>query len=161
MNYKRFEKFLNFDLFVSCLALLILIVLTFGAVVMRYFINRPIIWGEEVQLFCIVFMVFFGAGAGFRAGAHVAIDFLVDLFPPKAQKTVETVIWLCSIAILCYFTVQSAGFVGQMFRTRRTSEILDIPYFITYAAFPIGCILMILNYIFSTIVRLTGKGEEK
>jgi TRAP-type C4-dicarboxylate transport system permease small subunit len=48
-----------------------------------------------------------------------------------------------------------------MFRTRLTSEILDIPYFITYAAFPIGCILMILNYIFSAIVRFTGKEEEK
>lgn len=157
MNYKRIERLLNFDLVVSCSALAVLIIVTFGAVVMRYFINRPIIWGEEVQLFCIVFVVFFGAGAGFRTGSHVAIDFLVDRFPPRAQKIVETVIYVFSIVILIYFAVQSASFMAQMYRTRRTSEILDIPYFITYAGFPIGCVIMIVNYTLSVFIRFFNK----
>jgi TRAP-type C4-dicarboxylate transport system permease small subunit len=161
MNYKRIEKFLNFDYVVSCSALAVLIIVTFGAVVMRYFINRPIIWGEEVQLFCIVFVVFFGAGAGFRTGSHVAIDFLVDRFPPGLRKIVELVIYIVSILILVYFSVQSASFVAQMYRTRRVSEILDIPYFITYAAFPAGCGLMIVNYTLSVFIHFfSGKETE-
>ncbi|MDR1637744.1 MAG: TRAP transporter small permease [Treponema sp.] len=161
MNYKRVEKFLNFDYVVSCSALAVLIIVTFGAVIMRYFINRPIIWGEEVQLFCIVFVVFFGAGAGFRTGSHVAIDFLVDHFPPGPRKVIEFVIYAFSIIILAYFAVQSANFAAQMYRTRRTSEILDIPYFITYAAFPAGCVIMIVNYTLSVLIRLFGKGETE
>jgi TRAP-type C4-dicarboxylate transport system permease small subunit len=161
MNYKRVEKLLNLDLVVSCFALAVLIIVTFGAVIMRYFINRPIIWGEEVQLFCIVFVVFFGAGAGFRTGSHVAIDFLVDRFPPGARKIVGFIIYAFSVLILIYFAVQSASFAAQMYRTRRTTEILDIPYFITYAGFPVGCVIMIVNYTLSVFFRFFSRGETE
>jgi TRAP-type C4-dicarboxylate transport system permease small subunit len=160
MNYKRVEKFFNFDYVVSCSALAVLILVTFGAVIMRYFVNRPLIWGEEVQLFCIIFVVFFGAGAGFRTGSHVAIDFLVDRFPPKPRKVVELAVYVFSILILVYFAVQSMNFAAQMYRTRRTTEILDIPYFITYAAFPAGCVIMIANYTLSVAMRLFCKKGE-
>jgi TRAP-type C4-dicarboxylate transport system permease small subunit len=156
MTRKKLEKILNFDLFISCTAMAVLILLTFGAVVMRYFINRPIIWGEEVQLFCIVLVVFFGAGAGFRTGSHVAIDIVVDLLPKKVQRVIEIIIYIISLFVLIYFLYQSFSFTRQMFETERTTEILSIPYFITYSAFPLGCVLMILNYTLSVYFRLTG-----
>jgi TRAP-type C4-dicarboxylate transport system permease small subunit len=157
MNYKRLEKILNFDLAISCAAMAVLIILTFAAVVMRYFVGRPIIWGEEVQLCCIVFVVFFGAGAGFRTGSHVAIDFLVDLFPRSLGKIVEIAVCAVSVIILAYFTVQSASFAWQMYTTQRTTEILDIPHYLIYSAFPAGCALMILNYLLSMYARLIRK----
>ena len=155
MNRKNLEKILSYDLVVSCLAMAVLIFVTFFAVVMRYFISRPITWGEEVQLFCIVVVVFFGAGAGFRTGSHVAIDFLVDLLPRKMQKIVGVIIYLVSIIVLVYFLVQSFFFAQQMYTTQRTTDILNIPFYIIYAAFPIGCLLMIANYTLSVYLRLT------
>lgn len=160
MSCKRLEKILCFDLVISCAAMAVLIVLTFGAVVMRYFIGRPIIWGEEVQLFCIVIVVFFAAGAGFRTGSHVAIDFLVDCLPRKMRRAVEMIICAVSVIILVYFVIQSSNFAIQMYTTARTTEILDIPYFVTYSAFPIGCVLMIVNYILSMYLRFSRKEDE-
>ncbi|GHV84360.1 hypothetical protein AGMMS50212_17000 [Spirochaetia bacterium] len=138
MNKKVLKKIQNFDLIISGTALSALILYTFLGVVMRYFVNRPITWGEEFQLFCEVITIFFGAGAGFRLGSHVAIDIVVDLFPKRAQRIIEIFIWAVSIVILVYFTVQSASFVRQMYATKRTTDILDIPHFITYSAVPLS-----------------------
>jgi len=144
---KRLSHYLlNADLVIAEITLALLILFTFAAVFMRYVVNHPVTWGEEFQLACIVLIVFFGAGAGFRLHSHVAIDFLVDLFPPRARKITENLIFILTIIILAYFFVHSAGYVRQMFLTERRTNILKIPYFLIYASFPISCVLMILNY---------------
>ncbi|MDR2445321.1 MAG: TRAP transporter small permease [Spirochaetaceae bacterium] len=146
MNKRWREILVNLDFIISGTMLAVLILYTFFGVIMRYFIRKPIIWGEEFQLFCIVIIVFFGAGAGFRTGSHVAIDIVVDRFPPKLQKIFEWLIYVISMGVFIYFTLQSAAFVRQMYATRRTTDILDIPHFITYSAFPLGCVFMMVNY---------------
>ena len=68
----------NLDLVIAVVSLVILIVVTFGGVIMRYFINAPLVWAEEVQLWTFLWMTFFGGGAAFRYGIHVAVEMVVD-----------------------------------------------------------------------------------
>ena len=56
----------NLDIVVAGAALIVLIVLTFAGVVMRYIVGQPFTWLEEVQLFCMVWIVFAAGGAAFR-----------------------------------------------------------------------------------------------
>jgi TRAP-type C4-dicarboxylate transport system permease small subunit len=161
MNKKVLNTILNLDLIIAGIALTALILFTFSGVIMRYLVNRPITWGEEFQLFCIVVIVFLGAGAGFKMGTHVAIDIIVERFPEKARKIVEIIICVFSIIVLIYFTVQSSSLAAQMFRTNRISNILHIPYFLIYGTFPAGCLLMIGSYILSVYRRLSGGEENK
>ena len=56
----------NLDIIVAGIALIVLIALTFAGVVMRYIIGQPFTWLEEVQLFCMVWIVFAAGGAAFR-----------------------------------------------------------------------------------------------
>ena len=163
MPKKILTKLLNLDLIIAGTVLGVLIFYTFIAVVMRYCINRPVYWGEEFQLLCIVIIVFFGAGAGFRTGSHVAIDFLVDRFPLKLQKAVTIVMYLLSMVIMVYFLIQSSVYVRQMFITKRITNILRIPFFLIYSAFPAGCVLIIINYTYATYNKFFthgGKEEE-
>jgi TRAP-type C4-dicarboxylate transport system permease small subunit len=146
----------NFDWVITCVMLAALILFTFLAVIMRYVVSRPVTWGEEFQLFAIVVVVFFGSGAAFRLGSHVAIDLIVDRLPQKAQKFIEIVMAVLSVLILAYFAFHSAGFVRQMYVTQRITNILRIPYFLTYATFPLGCVLMIINYLVSIYKRFSG-----
>lgn len=59
----------NLDTIVASVVLAILIVLTFAGVPFRYLLGAPFTWLEEVQLACMVWIVYAGAGAAFRAGA--------------------------------------------------------------------------------------------
>jgi len=146
MNKKISSYLWNIDLIIAGIMLTLLILFTFFAVVMRYVVGRPITWGEEFQLLSMVIIVFFGAGAGFRLKSHVAIDVVVDRFPPKIQRIIGIIVYILTVIILAYFFIHSASYMGQMFRTSRVTNILHIPYSLIYAAFPIGCALMILNY---------------
>jgi len=141
---------LNLDIIIACAALAALIVFTFAAVVMRYFVGRPIAWGEEYQLMSMVIIVFFAAGAGFRFKSHVAIDIVVDKMPQKAQKVIGFVIYALTVLILLYFFIHSVMYVRQMFETARVTNLLRIPYGLIYASFPLSCALMILHYTLQT-----------
>ena len=158
MSLKRLQ---NLDLVIAGFVLGALIIYTFVSVIMRYFINRPIYWGEEFQLLCMVFIVFIGAGAGFRTGSHIAIDFLVDLFPWKIQRVVVIFMYCLSVVIMVYFFIQSSMFVRQMFVTGRVTDILRIPFYIVYAVFPFGCVLVIINYTIATFSRYIKPGDEE
>ena len=160
---KKFLAILrNLDLIIAGTTLGVLIAYTFISVIMRYVVNRPIYWGEEFQLLCIVIIVFLGAGAGFRKGTHVAVDFLVDLFTWKAQRIIAILMYIISMVVMVYFFFQSAVFVRQMFATNRITNILRIPFFLIYAAFPLGCILIIVNYTIAAYFKYIkpGSGEE-
>ena len=159
MAKKILAKLRHADILVTGFVLAVLILYTFFAVIMRYFVGRPILWGEEFQLVCMVTIVFLGAGAGFRTGSHVAIDFLVAVFPLKMQKIVILFIYILSVLIVVYFFVQGFVFVRQMYNTHRVTDILRIPFFLIYSAFPIGCISIIINYTISLHAKYLKGGN--
>ncbi|MDR0561721.1 MAG: TRAP transporter small permease [Spirochaetaceae bacterium] len=161
MQNKFLAKISGVDLIIAGTALSVLILYTFFGVIMRYFIKRPILWGEEFQLFCIIIVIFFGAGAGFRTGSHVAIDILVDFFPKRAQKVIALGVYCIGMGVIVYFCIQSAVFVRQMFVTKRTTDILNIPYYLTYSAFPIGCGLIMINYTLATYLKYLKPATPK
>jgi TRAP-type C4-dicarboxylate transport system permease small subunit len=157
MNKRLRQVIRDLDFYIAGTVLAALILFTFFSVVMRYFIGRPVIWGEEFQLFCIIIIIFTGAGAGFRTGSHVAIDIVVDRLPRKAQRIFEVFIYVVTMLVFIYFAVQSAAFVRQMYTAKRATNILNIPYFLTYSAFPLGCVLMMVNYTVVVYRKLFGK----
>jgi len=136
----------NLDWAVTCIAMAVLIFVTFLGVIMRYFLNSPLVWTEEVQLWCFVWVAFIGGGATFRMGEHVAIDIFVDLLPKALRKVVRVFEYIVVVAVLLYYTKYSSVLVQQMIRTERVTNILGIPYGLIYAALPVGCILMIISY---------------
>ena len=48
----------NLDLIVAALALAVLVAVTFTNVFMRYLFAKPLIWAEEVQLLCFLWMTY-------------------------------------------------------------------------------------------------------
>ena len=94
------HKILSLDLVISGIALIVLIILTFLGSLMRYIINKPIIWQEEVQIGLAIWVIFFGASAAFRYSNHIAIDMIVDMFPKNIQKIIEVLIAIITISVL-------------------------------------------------------------
>lgn len=160
LKNKYLNYLLNMDLVLTGITFIILVSITFAGVIMRYFFNNPFVWLEEVQLMCFVWIVFFGAGAAFRTGSHVSIEFLIDRLPPGLKKVAEIGIAMVVVAVLYFYSAQGFKLVEQLARTGRTTNIFKIPYPIIYGAFPIGCILMIINYLltlFPSIWKEEGK----
>lgn len=157
---RTFKALLNLDLLIASVSLITLIVITFFGVLMRYIFNNPFVWQEEVQLWCFVWVVFFGSSAAFRSESHVAIEVLVDRMPPTAKKIINVFIYIVVILVLSYFMIHGTTLIKQLIRTSRTTNILDIPYPVIYSAFPIGCGLMIINYTIIMLMPLFSKNTK-
>ena len=136
----------NLDIAIASAALLVLIIITFTDVIMRYFFDNPFIWKEEMQMLLLNWTVYLGAGYAFVTGNHVAIELLVDYLPTKAAKVIEMLDTVLVIAILIYLAIQGTGIVNQYISTGRYTNILHIPYGLIYAVVPIGSILMIVRF---------------
>ena len=139
----------NLDIIVAGIALIVLIALKFAGVVMRYIIGQPFTWLEEVQLFCMVWIVFAAGGAAFRTGSHVAIEMIVEMFPQSVQKIISYVIDLIVFLVIAYLLYNSFGFIQMFVKNGRTSSMLKIPMTLQYGIAPVSYILMIISYFYS------------
>lgn len=65
-----------------CHALLVVIcAVTVAQVFLRYALNSPTSWSEEVALLCLIWFGLLAVAVGVRRHEHVAITFLRDLLP--------------------------------------------------------------------------------
>lgn len=136
----------NLDLIFTGITLVILVLLTFVGVIMRHFFNNPIMWQEEVQIWCILWVVFLSAGAVFRTIGHVSIEIFVDMMPKKLAWVIEMIGYLVVMVVLLYTMMRGFDIVQQLFNTQRNTNILYVPYGVLYLSLPVGCILMMVNY---------------
>ena len=151
----------NIDFFIAGIMLLLLVAFTVYGVIMRYVVNSPIAWAEEVQLACMVWIVFSGAGATFRKGGHVSIEMLVDTLPKSIQKIVEVLITATVVVTLGYLMYQSVAYVQFFMNNGRSTSILRIPYWMIYAIAPVSILSMIANYLYTQYIKFTQGAKER
>ena len=68
------------------LCLLLMVVLVFGNVVLRYVFNTGITLSEELSRWLFVYLVFLGAVVAMREHAHLGMDGVVKRLPPAGKK---------------------------------------------------------------------------
>ncbi len=65
--------------------------LTCTNVIMRYGFNSSIIWSLETVLVLFAWLVLFGIAYGFKITAHLGVDAVTNLLPPKPRKVVALI----------------------------------------------------------------------
>ncbi|MEM9786512.1 MAG: TRAP transporter small permease [Pseudomonadota bacterium] len=81
----------GFEENVIALLLGLMTLLTFANVVLRYGFNLSIIWSLEVVLVLFAWLVLFGVAYGFKVTAHLGVDAITNLLPPKPRKVVALI----------------------------------------------------------------------
>lgn len=159
-NSKTLTIIGNLDVIVASIVLIILVTLTFLGVISRRVLGQPFTWLEEVQLACMVWIVFAAGGAAFRTGNHVAIEMVVEMFPKKVQKYFEIIISLVVVAVIGYLFYQSIGFIEMFTRSGRATSMLKIPYKFIYGIAPVSYVLMVVSYFYSMFHKPISEIEE-
>ena len=81
---------------VMVICMVVMLVMVFGNVMLRLFLNTGIDLSEEIPRFAFVWMTFLGAIVGMRRRAHLGVDILVQVLPVFGRK----VCWGISQAIM-------------------------------------------------------------
>lgn len=150
----------NLDFIIASAVLVILVVLTFMGVIWRYILGQPFTWLEEVQLACMVWIVFAGGGAAFRTGNHTAIEMVVDLMPKITQKVVQLLISVVVMVVIGYLFANTLTFIQLMIRSGRSTSMLHIPYSLIYGIALPSYVDMIISYFYSMITGVKSEVKE-
>ena len=135
---KIFDRLTRAIELVLALAFIAAVCLNFINVVGRYGFGWTLMWGDEVQIYIMIWMAFLGAVvAGWRE-MHLRMDILYKMLPPRLQWFVQ-LLELITLVVLCGLTmVQSAHYAEQMFTLGRVSDVAQIPMWIPNAGVAVG-----------------------
>ena len=160
-NKRSFLSYLaDIDFYIASIVLAILIVLTFLGVIWRYCLAAPFTWLEEVQLACLVWIVFAGGGAAFRTGNHVAIEMVVDLMPKGMQKAMTVIISAIVVLVIGYLFKETFAFIEVFARSGRSTSMLKIPYTLIYGIALPAYVDMVISYFYSLYKGVKSEAKE-
>ncbi|MEO5764174.1 MAG: TRAP transporter small permease [Casimicrobiaceae bacterium] len=75
----------------------------------RFALGLPLSWSEEFQKFGHIWLVMIAIPVAYRRGAHLGMDMLLRLLPPRAQRVVgllTEVLWLVLAVAIGRYTLQ-------------------------------------------------------
>ncbi len=135
---------LNDRLLAICKGLIIAIVavlavILIAAVFYRFALDNAISWSEEGSKYLMVWLTFLGAPIALRHAAHINIDLLVKLFPPRGRQAFYLGINMIIIATMGVMLVK--GWAFAELGARQVASSFNFSMVWMYIAIPIGSAL--------------------
>jgi TRAP-type C4-dicarboxylate transport system permease small subunit len=117
----------------------------FFEVLIRYVINAPTAWTEEVAQFILVWYGLLAAAVGARKGMHFAIRWGVVRFSERTRWIIRQVVNVVVIAFL--FALMKMGFDYLDIVANQTSTGAEINMRIPWAGIPVGIGAILAMYV--------------
>ena len=80
-----------FEEWVAGLGLLLMLLLVCTEILLRDVFNTSNLWSEEVARYLMIWSVYFGSAAAVARGAHLRIDMLINVVPPRVHWMLDIV----------------------------------------------------------------------
>lgn len=138
-----------------CGALLTIItVLMFIEVFTRYVFAYPLTWSDEVVAIAFTWLCFLSAAIAVKHRGHIAVQFILHLFPASIQRWITLLTGLLVIVFLGLLVV--TGFKIMLLVHHQTSASMELPLSLTYASLPVSAILMLFYELRHIAASLKG-----
>ncbi len=156
---------MNLDAVITGAALIATTSLVLLNVFMRYFLNRPLTWSEEVATTCFVWTIFIGGAVTFRNKAHLGVDILIKHLPTKARAVIQFLMDITVILILGALTYNSILYAANS--AGKLSNVLQQT--ILWCTFPVAAgfglslvwaVVFMVQNVKEIILKLNKQKEE-
>jgi C4-dicarboxylate transporter, DctQ subunit len=135
-----------FEKWATIILLAFTVTLSFIQVILRYFFNAGFAWVPEIVVFAFISMTLLGASTGIRNGAHIGVDVIVKLLPPKIQKFSEIFTSFSGAALFLFMSYLTYKFVMYFREMGQLSIITEIPIWMMIAYMPVAFLFMAFHY---------------
>ena len=145
----------------SFVMFVVMIVVVFAQVMMRYFFSAPLAWSDELSRLLLVWVAFMGVAlVHFSDAGHPAITFLVDKLHGRKRLILDAVLNL--LLIVCFIAVAYVGWKYTIRNYRFRSPVLHYRNSFKYAVFPVAIVLMALKSMerFVADIRMLFKDSD-
>ncbi len=141
------------------LFLVVMTLLVFLDVVMRFVFNSGFMWTQELTLLTSAWFVLFGASYGLKVGSHIGMDAFVKLFPSSGRRILTGIGTILSLGYCVLLFYGSYIYLYKMKKIGIELEDLPIQTWIAHSILIVGVLLFsirILQILWSVI---SGKSD--
>ena len=158
--YRKFMKAVTkVEEVVLSVAMMLVLVLTFGNVIAREIFMHS--WGFTEEITVAVFVLISLLGAGVAAqedGGLVNLNLIPDRVGPKTAKVLRTISWICCMIYAVVLTYEG---VGRMIADNTLTPILHIHKYWFWLFIVIGGVSLLLHLTCNFIDAMTEKGGDR
>ncbi|AFM25901.1 TRAP transporter small permease [Desulfomonile tiedjei] len=138
---------------VSGFLLVVITVMGFLNVVMRYLFARPIAWMEEMTVLSMVWMVYLSQGMLESENSQLRMTVVSRLFGPKLQFLVNTIRTALTLFIFGYLLISGCGVITNNYNFKTCTQALGFPIWIAFLALPVTFIIIMIPRILDPAVK--------
>ncbi|WP_273392708.1 TRAP transporter small permease [Actinobacillus porcinus] len=145
MNMKIHKKkfwLSDIDEILASFFLALIVLLSGYGVIMRYFLNTPSAWVEEICVVFFIWFTFLASSALCKNNELIRIDYLLTKIPAKVANFIDGVIQPL-IMIFCLGFMIYLGFKLLPMSKMRFTPALQFSYIYIYAIIPISALFML------------------
>jgi len=138
MLKKLIDQYYKLISYLLAAIMLVMVVLVFGNVFMRYALNSGFTLSEELSRWLFVWMTFLGAVVALRDNGHLGTDMLVGKLGPMGKKICMGI--SLGLMLFCCWLIFKGSYNQMMINLDSTSAVMEVSQGWLYAAgvvFPI------------------------
>ena len=154
------ERFSEWIILLTGLAVLAMTLMVSYDVLMRYFLDNPQLFVDDLTSYLLVAMIFLGAGPVFYRGGHIRIDLVTNRLKPKTQSRMRIITLSLGIAFLFIVIYETMVSTVSAFQTGRVSAVMNYPLWAGMIFIPLGLVLMVFFMGVQLVNELKGKDEK-
>lgn len=140
----KFDRALTWaNQFVVGSLMLVMAMLVFSNVVLRYLFGTSLPWVEELTRYMMIWVAWLAVGLAMREGAHIAIDNFQNSLPAHLARVLRITVF--ALVLGFFAAVAWFGFKYAIFAWRQQSAVLRLSLGAIYLAIPVGSLLMIVH----------------
>ena len=142
------------DRAIDCLAVIAAVILVWvilwvcAEVVMRYFLNRPLILVVEVSEISLLYITFLGTAWVLKREGHVKMDILLNRLTPGTQAwlgIISSIIGIVICVILAWYGAQVTW--NHWLRGTYRVSMMNIPNAFILVIIPIGSLFFLIQFL--------------
>jgi TRAP-type C4-dicarboxylate transport system permease small subunit len=130
-------------IWISGLAIVAMSLIIPWGIFTRYVLGSGSQWPEPIAILLMVVFTFFGAAAGYRAGAHIAVNMLTQRLQAGLQSVLGVVVTVLMGAVAAFMAWYGFKLCIELWG-QSMSELPWMPVGFTYLPVPIGGMVTLL-----------------
>jgi len=134
--------------------------IAFLNVITRYLFHYSLAFTEELTINMFVWITLLGTSIGFKKGSHLAVTFLVNMFPKRMQKLIFVFTSALCIGLFILLIICAVQQIISEYQLGSISDALGVKVYRYTIMVPV-CTLLIIFRICEVTVKHLKEGSGK
>jgi len=145
--------------YIVIVLLICMVVTTSAGVFWRYALNSALSWSEELGRFLLVWISFLGAALATYRGAHIGINVIFDMLPPRVQLWLGRIVDVMIITFMGSILVNGVKILPAVHV--RVAPTLFIHMSMPYLIMPVSAGIIIFQMLVHLLIGPDKRKAEK